>query len=83
MLSITESCLGFNSQTSATKQDVSNRIKSMAFLCLHCKNPNPVTVSVLEFGNCGSGPQATAFFICPDCNSKFTIKIEDQGKFGQ
>jgi len=69
-----------NHHPSLAKQQIIERIKSMVFLCIYCKNPKPIALSVLEFEYHGSGPHATAFFICPDCQNKFMIRIEDLGK---
>jgi hypothetical protein len=74
-------CLAFSNQhNSAAKQEIIERIKSMIFLCIYCKNPNPIAPSVVEFEYHGSGPHATVFFICPDCQNKFMVTIEDLGK---
>ena len=52
----------------------------MNFLCIYCDNPNPISLSVVDFEYHGSGPHASAFFICPECRTKFMLKIEDLGK---
>jgi hypothetical protein len=39
-----------------------------------------MTASVVDFENHDTGAHAMAFFICPDCRNKFTVKIEDLGK---
>ena len=69
-----------NDHASAAKQQIIDRIKSMTFLCIHCTGPNPIALSVVDFEYHASGPYVTAFFICPDCKNKFTLKIEDLGK---
>jgi hypothetical protein len=35
---------------------------------------------VVDFEHGASGRDATGFFICPDCNIKFIVKIQDVGK---
>ena len=67
---------------SRLKQEIIERIKSMVFLCMYCKNTNPVTTSLIDFEYQASGAYATAFFICPDCRNKFMIRIEDLGRTG-
>lgn len=64
----------------ATKHEIINRVKSMGFLCLYCNNPSPISLSVVDFEYQGSGPHASAVFICPDCQNKFMVKIEDLGR---
>jgi hypothetical protein len=39
-----------------------------------------MTASVIDFGYNAPGAYATAFFICPDCQNKFVLKIQDLGK---
>ena len=63
-----------------TKQEIINRIKSMVFLCMYCNSPNPIALSVVDFDNEPSGPSGTAFFICPECQNKFMVKIQDLGR---
>lgn len=55
------------------------RIKAMDFLCIYCNDGSPMT-TVIDFENHAMGAYATAFFICPDCQNKFIVKIEDLGK---
>lgn len=52
----------------------------MGFLCMYCKNPSPISLSVVDFKYHGSGPHAIAFFICPDYQNNFMVKIEDLGR---
>ena len=52
----------------------------MAFLCMYCESQTPMTASVIEFEYHTTGAYATAFFICPDCENKFVVKIQDLGK---
>ena len=66
---------------SGLKQEIIERIKSMVFLCIYCNNQNPMSASVIDFEQYGtSNSFATVFFICPDCQNKFTVKIQDLGK---
>ena len=62
---------------SKLKQEIIERIKSMVFLCIYCNNQNRITASVIDFENHDSGTHALAFFICPDCQNKFVVKIQD------
>jgi hypothetical protein len=74
-------CLAFSSvHSSAVGKKTVERIKSVVFLCMYCNNPNPITLSVINFEYHISGAYATAFFICPDCDNKFVVKIQDIGK---
>ena len=52
----------------------------MVFLCMYCDNKNPITLTVVDFDSQVSGRDATGYFICPDCNNKFIVKIQDAGK---
>ena len=63
-----------------TKQEIINRIKSMVFLCVYCNSPNPIALSVVDFDIEPSGPSGKAFFICPECQNKFMVKIQDLGR---
>jgi hypothetical protein len=63
------------------KNEIIERIKSMVFLCLYSNSENPVTLSVIDFEYDATGPYATAFFICPNCQNKFVIKIQVKEKF--
>jgi DNA-directed RNA polymerase subunit RPC12/RpoP len=65
---------------SRLKQEIIERIKSMVFVCMYCKNQNPMAASLIDFGYHATGSNATVFFICPDCGHKFTVKIQDLGK---
>ena len=65
---------------SMLKQEIIERIRSMVFLCIYCNNQNRITASVIDFENHDSGTHAIAFFICPDCQNKFVVKIQDLGK---
>ena len=56
------------------------RIKSMVFLCMYCNNETPMIASVIDFEYHATGAYASAFFICPDCQNKFIVKIQDLGK---
>ena len=69
-----------SSDHSNSKQEIVERIKAMVFLCIYCNNETPMTASVIDFENHDSGTHALAFFICPDCQNKFAVKIEDLGK---
>ena len=69
-----------SSDHSNSKQEILERIKSMVFLCIYCNSEAPMTASVIDFENHDTGAHAMAFFICPDCRNKFTVKIEDLGK---
>jgi hypothetical protein len=66
--------------SSAAKQQIIERIKSMVFLCMYCNNKNPISPALVDFEYHGSGPHGGAFFICPECCTKFMLKIEDLGK---
>jgi hypothetical protein len=39
-----------------------------------------MSASVIDFEYHATGPYATAFFICPNCQNKFVVKIQDSGK---
>jgi hypothetical protein len=52
----------------------------MVFLCMYCDNNNPIALTVVDFDHQASGRYATGFFICPECNNKFIVKIQDAGK---
>ena len=65
---------------SSQKQEIIERIKSMVFLCMYCNTKTPMTASVIDFDNYATGAFATAFFICPDCQNKFAVTIQDLGK---
>jgi len=39
-----------------------------------------MTASVIDFEYYVTGAYATAFFICPDCQNKLVVKIQDLGK---
>jgi len=69
-----------SSEQSNPKQGIIERIKSMIFLCIYCNDQNPMAVSAIDFRYHATGAYATAFFICPECRNKFTVKIEDLGK---
>jgi hypothetical protein len=60
------------------------RYKKLAYLsfilCMYCNNETPMTASVIDFEYYATGAYATAFFICPDCQNKFVVKIQDLGK---
>jgi hypothetical protein len=74
-------CSGFSKDHfSAARREIIERIRSMVFLCMYCNNPNPISLSVIDFEYHISGPFAVAFFICPDCQNKFMVRIEDLGK---
>ena len=61
-------------------EEIIERVKSMFFSCMYCDTHEPQALSVAEYQSQGSGPHATGFFICPNCRSKFMVKIEDLGK---
>ena len=54
----------------------------MVFSCMYCDTRNRVALSVVEYQSKGSGSHVTGFLICPDCQNKFMVKIEDLGKVG-
>lgn len=62
------------------KQEIIERMKSMVILCMYRNNETPMTASVIDFEYSATGAYATAFFICPDCQNKFVVKIQDLGK---
>jgi transcription elongation factor Elf1 len=62
------------------KQKINDRLKSMFFLCVNCDSPNPLSLSVIEFKTEGGEKYFTAFAICPNCNYKFNIRIQEFGK---
>jgi hypothetical protein len=47
---------------------------------MYCDSSNPIALSIVDFELYGSKLQGMAFFICPDCQNKFMVKIEDLGK---
>jgi hypothetical protein len=63
-----------------SKQEILDRIKLMNFLCFYCHSEKHISPAVLDYQSHGSGPHATGVYICPDCKSKFTVKIEDVGR---
>ena len=52
----------------------------MVFFCMYCDTRTPIALSVADYYEEGSGPQAIGFFLCPDCSNKYMVKIEDLGK---
>lgn len=68
---------------SRPKEEIIDRIKSMVFLCMYCNDETPMTTSVIDFEYNATGAFGIAFFICPDCRNKFTVKIQDLGKIGK
>jgi 5-methylcytosine-specific restriction endonuclease McrA len=72
--------LEMSNDHSRLKQEIIERIRSMVFLCMYCDSPNPIAVSVVDYEHQASRSYATAFFICPDCQNKFVVKIQDLGK---
>jgi hypothetical protein len=50
---------------------------------MSCNSPTPVSASVIDLEHYAIGSNATAFFICPNCLHKFTVKIQDVGKIGK
>ena len=52
----------------------------MVILCMYCNNETRMTASVIDFEYYATGPYAAAFFIRPDCQNKFVVKIQDLGK---
>ena len=62
------------------KQEIMERIKSMVFLCSYCNNQTRMSASVIDLEQYATRSFATVFFICPDCQNKFTVKIQDLGK---
>ncbi len=69
-----------NSHFAGAKEEIMERIKAMDFLCIYCNDGSPMTATVIDFEYHAMGAYATAFFICPDCQNKFIVKIEDLGK---
>ena len=69
-----------NPHLANAKQEIIERIKSMGILCMYCNNETPMTASVIDFEYYVTGAYATAFFICPDCQNKFVVKIQDLGE---
>ena len=65
---------------SRLKQGIIERIRLMSFLCIYCKDQNPMAASLIDFEYNATGSSATAFFICPECRNKFTVRIQDVGK---
>ena len=61
-------------------EQIIDRIKSMSILCIYCNNPNPISLSAIEYQSGVSESYASAFLICPECRNKFMIKILDLGK---
>ena len=72
-----------NIEHSNQKQEIIERVKSMVFLCIYCNNRSPMTVSVIDFEEYDTGSYATALFICPDCQNKFVVNIQDLVKVGK
>ena len=64
------------------KQEIIERINSMVILCMYCNNETPMTASVIDCEYYATGAYATAFFICPDYQNKFIVKIQDVGRLG-
>lgn len=52
----------------------------MVILCMYCNNETPMTAPVIDFVYYTTGAYATSFSICPDCQNKFIVKIQDVGK---
>ena len=71
-----------SSEHSRLKQKITERVKSMVFLCMFCDSETPMAVSAVDFRFEKNEAQAVAFFICPDCKNKFFVKIQDLGKVG-
>ena len=65
---------------SRLKQEIIERIKSMVFLCIYCNNQTRMPASVIDLEQYATRCFATVFFICPDCQNKFIVKIQDLGK---
>ena len=74
--------MGDNNNPSRLKQEIIERIKSMVFLCMYCDTQTPMIASVIDFENNDTGAYARTFFICPDCQKKFIVKIEELGRIG-
>jgi hypothetical protein len=49
---------------------------------MYCNNETPMTASVIDCEYYATGAYATAFFICPDHQNKFIVKIQELGKLG-
>jgi hypothetical protein len=47
---------------------------------MYCDNKNPITLTVVDFEDQASERDVTGYFICPDCNNKFIVKIQGIGK---
>jgi hypothetical protein len=52
----------------------------MTFLCMYCNNPNPIPLTVIDYEYHASGSYGIVFLICPSCDNKLMVKIEDLGK---
>ena len=62
------------------KQEIMKRIQSMDVLCMYCKNETPMISSLIDFERYATEAYVTSFFICPDCQNKFFVNIQDLGK---
>ena len=61
------------------RQRITDRL-SLYFLCVYCDNPNPLSLSAMEYRIEAGQKYFTAFAICANCNNKFSVKIQDYGK---
>ena len=52
-----------NSHFAGAKEEITERIKAMDFLCIYCNNESPRSPSVIDFEYHATGAYATAFFI--------------------
>ena len=64
------------------KEDILRHLKSMTFSCIYCDEAKPVGLTAMDYQPKGSGPHVIGFFICPDCQNKYMVKIEDLGRVG-
>jgi 5-methylcytosine-specific restriction endonuclease McrA len=75
-------CLGLSTDDfpKELRQRITDRLRSMFFLCVYCDNPNPLSLSAIEYKTEVGQRYFTAFSICSNCNTKFGVKIQDYGK---
>jgi hypothetical protein len=70
--------------TKEMEKKVIARFNSIDFHCIYCDNANALEKSIIEymspFSDFRTALTLTAFLICPQCKSKFFVKILDQGK---
>jgi transcription elongation factor Elf1 len=64
------------------EDEILRRVKAMTFSCIYCNENKPVALTAMDYQPKGSGPHVVGFFICPDCQNKYMVKIEDLGRVG-